>query len=73
MKKWHYLLTLLNLQTHNLVRQDPLSQRQVLTILEKLYDLILGVEQLRRDQPLPEEDEEVFLQWYVASGLIAIW
>jgi len=44
-----------------------------LTILEKLYDLILGVEQLRRDQPLPEEDEEVFLQWYVASGLIAIW
>lgn len=61
--------------THNLVRQDPLSQRQVLTILEKLYDLILSVEQLRRDQPLPEEDEEVFLQWKTEyDGLVdQVW
>ncbi|KAF9005908.1 topoisomerase II-associated protein PAT1 [Cyathus striatus] len=43
--------------TENLVRKEPLSHREVLTILEKLYDTVLHVEQLRRDQPLSEDEE----------------
>ncbi|TFK32809.1 topoisomerase II-associated protein PAT1 [Crucibulum laeve] len=43
--------------TDNLVRKEPLTQREVLIILERLYDIVLRVEQLRRDQPLPEDDE----------------
>ncbi|KAF7294431.1 PAT1 domain-containing protein [Mycena kentingensis (nom. inval.)] len=46
----------------NVVRKDPLTHRQVLTILEFLYDLVLKVEQMRRDQP-PEEDVELHEQW----------
>ncbi|CAA7267400.1 unnamed protein product [Cyclocybe aegerita] len=41
--------------TDNLVRKEPLSHRRVLVILEELYDIVLRVEQLRRDQPLPED------------------
>ncbi|KAF8957454.1 topoisomerase II-associated protein PAT1-domain-containing protein [Flammula alnicola] len=48
--------------TDNLVRKEPLSQRQVLVILEELYDAVLRVEQLRRDQPSPE-DVEASQQW----------
>ncbi|KDR65731.1 hypothetical protein GALMADRAFT_81573 [Galerina marginata CBS 339.88] len=44
-------------ETDNLVRKEPLSQRKVLVILEELYDAVLRVEQLRRDQPPPEEVE----------------
>lgn len=58
----------INLQATNLVRSEPLSQRQVLISLENLYDLVLKVEQLRRDQPLPE-DEEIFMEWYALSWL----
>lgn len=47
------------------VRKDPLTQRQTLVVLEGLYDLVLNIEQLRRDQPLEEdeEDEEAFVSW----------
>nr|GAT46776.1 predicted protein [Mycena chlorophos] len=45
----------------NVVRKDPLTHRQVLTILEMLYDLVLKVEQMRRDQPADEG--EVFEHW----------
>ncbi|KAG2354955.1 topoisomerase II-associated protein PAT1 [Suillus spraguei] len=47
------------------VRRDPLTQRQTLVVLEGLYDLVLNIEQLRRDQPLEEdeEDEEAFVSW----------
>lgn len=44
------------------VRKDPLTHRQVLVALESLYDLVLSVEQLRRDQP-PEDDPIAFTAW----------
>ncbi|KAF5361759.1 hypothetical protein D9756_002510 [Leucocoprinus leucothites] len=47
----------------NLVRREPLSHREVLTIIEALYDLILNVEQVKRDQPLPEEEQEHHDAW----------
>ncbi|KAJ3841338.1 topoisomerase II-associated protein PAT1 [Lentinula raphanica] len=46
-----------------LVRMEPLTQREILVTLENMYDLVLNVEQLRRDQPMPEEGEEVLEQW----------
>ncbi len=49
-------------QTTNLIRREPLSHREILTILEYIYDLILHVEQLRRDQP-SGEDEQVMVVW----------
>jgi DNA topoisomerase 2-associated protein PAT1 len=42
---------------------DPLTQREVLVTLENMYDLVLNVEQLRRDQPHPEDGEEILQQW----------
>ncbi|KAJ7077887.1 topoisomerase II-associated protein PAT1 [Mycena belliarum] len=48
--------------TGNVVRKDPLTRRQVLTTLESLYDLVLKVEHLRREQPSPEE-EDASRQW----------
>ncbi|KAJ6591718.1 topoisomerase II-associated protein PAT1 [Mycena vulgaris] len=48
--------------TENVVRKDPLTHRQVLTTLEALYDLVLKVEHLRREQPPPEE-EDASRQW----------
>ncbi|OSD05523.1 hypothetical protein PYCCODRAFT_1362112 [Trametes coccinea BRFM310] len=47
-----------------LVHRDPLTHREALVKLEQLYDLVLDLEQRRRDQPSPEEVEE-FEQWYV--------
>ncbi|KAG2346673.1 hypothetical protein BDR05DRAFT_906157 [Suillus weaverae] len=49
------------------VRKDPLTQQQTLVVLEGLYDLVLNIEQLRRDQPLEEDedDEEAFVSWSV--------
>jgi DNA topoisomerase 2-associated protein PAT1 len=49
-------------QTDGLIRKEPLSQRQILVVLENLYDVVLKVEQLRRDQP-PHEDEEAYHAW----------
>jgi hypothetical protein len=53
-------------QTDGVVRKEPLTQRQTLVLLEGLYDLVLNIEQLRRDQPPEEdeEDEEAFTVWY---------
>ncbi|TFK71608.1 hypothetical protein BDN72DRAFT_817099 [Pluteus cervinus] len=48
--------------TDNLVKKEPLSHREVLIVLELLYDLVLQVEQLRRDQP-PQGEEEALAQW----------
>ncbi|KAJ7180520.1 topoisomerase II-associated protein PAT1 [Mycena filopes] len=48
--------------TGNVVRKDPLTHRQVLTALEAMYDLVLKVEHLRREQPPPEE-EDASRQW----------
>lgn len=51
------------LQTGEVIRRDPLTHRESLIILEELYDLVLEVEQLRRDQPHAEEEPELFQQW----------
>ncbi|KAH7914818.1 topoisomerase II-associated protein PAT1 [Hygrophoropsis aurantiaca] len=48
--------------TDGVIRKDPLTQRQILVTLESLYDLVLNVEQLRRDQP-PEEEANFFATW----------
>ncbi|KAF6752981.1 topoisomerase II [Ephemerocybe angulata] len=50
-------------QTAEIVRRDPLTHRETLVILEKLYDFVLQVEQLRRDQPHADEDPEDFQHW----------
>ncbi|KAJ3859009.1 topoisomerase II-associated protein PAT1 [Lentinula novae-zelandiae] len=49
-------------QGETLVRMEPLTQREILVTLENMYDLVLSVEQLRRDQPHPEDGEEVLEQ-----------
>lgn len=49
-------------QTENLVKAEPLTHRETLVILEELYDLVLRVEQLKRDQP-SEEDERANEEW----------
>lgn len=54
--------------TDSLVRRDPLTHRESLVILEQLYDLVLEVEQRRRDQPAPEE-VEAFEEWYVFGSV----
>lgn len=56
-------------QTAGVVRKEPLSHRQVLVILENLYDLVLEVEQLRRDQP-SQEEEEAYQFWSVHTILL---
>jgi DNA topoisomerase 2-associated protein PAT1 len=49
-------------ETAGLVKRDPLDSRQVLIKLEGLYDLLLKIEQFKREQP-PEEDEIAIDQW----------
>lgn len=53
------------------MRREPLTNREILTIVENLYDLILGVEQVKRDQPLPDEEQERHDEWYVL--FIMLW
>ena len=50
-------------QQSGIAQKDPLTRRQVLIILESLYDLLLRVEQLRREQPPVEEGEERISEW----------
>ena len=50
------------MQTTNLVRKQPLTHRETLTILERLYDLVLQVEQLRRDHS-STDDEQQTVEW----------
>ncbi|KDQ61548.1 hypothetical protein JAAARDRAFT_31002 [Jaapia argillacea MUCL 33604] len=45
-----------------LVHRDPLSRFESLAILEELYDTVLDVEQLRREQP-PTDDEDSYQFW----------
>ncbi|KAK7471033.1 DNA topoisomerase 2-associated protein pat1 [Stygiomarasmius scandens] len=47
----------------DLVRRDPLTSREVLVTLETLYDLVMGIEQLRHDEPHPEEEGEAVEEW----------
>ena len=59
--------------TDGFVRKDPLTHRESLVILEQLYDLVLDIEQRRRDQPPPEEIE-AFEEWWVqAKRVTGTW
>jgi len=49
-----------------------LTTKEVLKILEHLYDLVLDIEQLRREQSSVEvEDIETVEAWYVYSDDIS--
>jgi hypothetical protein len=49
-----------------------LTTKEVLKILEHLYDLVLDIEQLRREQSsLDVEDIETVDAWYVYSNGIS--
>ncbi|KAH9935957.1 topoisomerase II-associated protein PAT1 [Epithele typhae] len=52
------------------VHRDPLTHRESLVILEQMYDLILEIDQKRRDQPPPEEEVE-FEIWTEHCAAIA--
>ncbi|KAI0320872.1 topoisomerase II-associated protein PAT1 [Amylostereum chailletii] len=39
------------------VRKDPLTSRETLVILENLYDIVLSIEHLRREQPPADSDD----------------
>ncbi|TFY68510.1 hypothetical protein EVJ58_g957 [Rhodofomes roseus] len=51
--------------SEGVIAKDPLKHREALMILERLYDLVLDIEQLRRDQPLPEDGFEAQDAWEV--------
>jgi len=51
-------------QNENLVHKEPLTRREVLIIVEELYNFILNVEQVKRNQPLPEEEQERHDAWW---------
>ncbi|KAL4250335.1 PAT1 family protein [Abortiporus biennis] len=42
-----------------LVRKDPLTARESLVIVERLYDMVLELEQQRRTQPVTEDPEAI--------------
>jgi len=56
--------SLITSQNENLVHKEPLTRREVLIIVEELYNLILNVEQVKRSQPLPEEEQERHDAWW---------
>lgn len=44
------------------MRKDPLTHREALIILERLFDMIIEAETLKQSQP-PEEEIEAFMLW----------
>lgn len=60
----HYC-ALIRFQPDNTACEDPLTTKEALKILEHLYDLVLDIEQLRREQSsLNAEDPEAVEAWY---------
>ncbi|KAH8104013.1 topoisomerase II-associated protein [Cristinia sonorae] len=61
------------LASGNTVR-DPLSHREALVIIERVYDHILNLEHLRREQP-EEGEEEALVEWQAHHDTIIaqIW
>ena len=49
------------------MQKEPLTSRETLYILEHLYDVVLNIEQMRRDEPPADSDdlEQVGI-WYVS-------
>lgn len=63
----HYC-ALIGFQPDNTACEDPLTTKEALKILEHLYDLVLDIEQLRREQSsLNPEDAEAVEAWYALS------
>ena len=56
-------LDLFDVQTDNLIHKDPLSHREILVGVENLYDFVLGMETLKRNEPTSEDNEEYAAQW----------
>lgn len=54
------------------VRKDPLTHRETLIFLEDLFDLVLNIEQQRRDQPSVEEEVEALEKWLVNVSYVAL-
>ncbi|EIN05954.1 hypothetical protein PUNSTDRAFT_54266 [Punctularia strigosozonata HHB-11173 SS5] len=52
----------LGVTAEGFVQKDPLTRREALAILEELYDIMLQLEKLAREQP-PQEEEEAYLEW----------
>ncbi|KAK0188854.1 topoisomerase II-associated protein PAT1 [Armillaria mellea] len=54
----------------DLIRKEPLTRREILTCLEDLHDLVLKAEQLKQEEPLPEE-MQFYAEWeYEYSGVV---
>lgn len=45
-------------------KQDPLTHRETLVILERIFDIIMELDKLKEEQPVPEAEMEVFT-WFV--------
>ncbi|KAG6890305.1 hypothetical protein C0995_009511 [Termitomyces sp. Mi166 len=49
--------------TDGLIRKEPLSHRQILVAVESLYDAVLKTENIKRNEPSPEDSAEITAQW----------
>jgi hypothetical protein len=59
---------LTNSKLDDTARRDPLTTKEALKILEHLYDIVLDIEQLRREQSnLDTEDTEAVNIWWVVT------
>jgi hypothetical protein len=62
---------LTNSKPDDTARRDPLTTKEALKILEHLYDIVLDIEQLRREQSsLDAEDTEGVNIWCVCVFFI---
>ena len=48
-----------------LEKKDPLTHRETLVILERIFDIILELDKLRDDQPPPDMEQDV-AEWFAA-------
>ncbi|GLB41960.1 putative topoisomerase II-associated protein PAT1 [Lyophyllum shimeji] len=46
-----------------LVRKEPLSHREILVAVESLYDIVLSTENVKRNEPGPEDTDEYAAEW----------
>lgn len=47
-----------SLQINGIIHKDPLTRKEALAKLEALYDTLLHVEQMRREQPSPDDQQK---------------
>ena len=53
------------LQSEGGIAKDPLTHREALMILERLYDLLIEIDHVQEAQPDLEEDTDAWQAWYV--------